>query len=155
MKKYFEPVRYEDLESIFGPAGNHAAMVSLPLPFPLRLSWQPHSVVNSFYGHPYIGEAFIAVLSQIRLAYGGTETLQKAGLDLYGGCFNDRQTRSGERKSVHAWGLAVDFVPHLGPYRSPPLTPALVVEAFEAAGFLWGGRWHANPDGMHFSSIVE
>lgn len=56
--------------------------------------------------------------------------------------------------SNHSYGIAVDFDPSANP-RGAKLgkldaTPAFV-QAFEAAGWVWGGKWRAaTRDAMHF-----
>jgi hypothetical protein len=78
-----------------------------------------------------------------------------------------------KRWSVHAYGLAVDVNPVENPYleggrvhpragrafldRSPyrpgmAVRGGLLVRAFVAAGWLWGGRWTGSPDYQHFSA---
>jgi hypothetical protein len=74
---------------------------------------------------------------------------------------------------MHAYGLAIDVNPVENPYvtggrASPPAgadyldrdreRPGLAVEggvlvrAFAAVGWSWGGRWGATPDYQHFST---
>lgn len=83
-----------------------------------------------------------------------------------------RPVRGGSRFSAHASGLAIDINPFHNPYtRGDVVLPELasayldrsavrpgmivegdvVVEAFAAIGWSWGGRWD-NPDLMHFSA---
>jgi D-alanyl-D-alanine carboxypeptidase len=78
-----------------------------------------------------------------------------------------------KRWSVHAYGLAIDIDPVENPYvlngRVHPragraylnrsrIRPGmayrggLLVNAFAAAGWQWGGRWTASPDYQHFSA---
>jgi hypothetical protein len=78
-----------------------------------------------------------------------------------------------KRWSVHAYGLAIDVDPVENPYvlngRVHPragraylnrsrIRPGmayrggLLVNAFAAAGWQWGGRWPASPDYQHFSA---
>ncbi len=77
------------------------------------------------------------------------------------------------RWSMHAYGVAVDVNPVENPYvyggrASPPAgsryvdrTPyrpgmavegGVLVEAFAAVGWKWGGRWAGTPDYQHFST---
>jgi D-alanyl-D-alanine carboxypeptidase-like protein len=77
------------------------------------------------------------------------------------------------RWSAHAYGLAIDVNPVENPYveggrvhpragrayldRSPPrpgmaVPGGLLVRAFAAVGWSWGGRWTGSPDYQHFSS---
>jgi hypothetical protein len=75
--------------------------------------------------------------------------------------------------SMHAYGLAIDVNPVENPYvlggralppagrrfldRTRPLpgmavAGGVLVEAFEARGWKWGGRWAGTPDYQHFST---
>ena len=85
--------------------------------------------------------------------------------------FNCREITGGGAFSVHSWGKAVDINPVENPYvrGSLVLPPAgagfvdrgnvrpgmiadgdIVVEAFDAAGFAWGGHWTRLQDYQHF-----
>ncbi len=79
-----------------------------------------------------------------------------------GGTYNDRVIAGTERKSAHAYGIAVDIGTLQADYwRNAPgaragapaawrnRIPAVIVAAFEAEQFAWGGRWQ-HYDTMHF-----
>lgn len=87
-----------------------------------------------------------------------------------------RPAVSQTRFSAHAYGLAIDVNPFLNPYRKgdlvlPALASAyldrdwerpgmlaegdLVVRAFDAIGWTWGGRWSSPLDLMHFSATGD
>ncbi len=88
--------------------------------------------------------------------------------------YNWREIRGTQRKSFHSWGLAVDILPKkLGgkaiywewerernenwmilPLQERWAPPAKVIEAFEAEGFIWGGKWDLY-DNMHFEYRPE
>ncbi len=116
-------------------------------------SWDNTLKLMSFYGHKHIAGAVIEALQEIKDYY-GYKYIAANGLDKWGGCFAVRKTVSGKRPSVHSWGLAVDYVPALGAYGVPAITPYPIVNAFKKRNFIWGGDWSV-PDGMHFSAIEE
>jgi hypothetical protein len=84
---------------------------------------------------------------------------------------------SGARRwSVHAYGLAIDVNPIENPYvlggrvlppagrryldrtRARPgmaVSGGVLVEAFAAVGWKWGGRWAGSPDYQHFSTTGQ
>jgi D-alanyl-D-alanine carboxypeptidase len=87
--------------------------------------------------------------------------------------FNCRFVSGTSRWSVHAYGKAIDVNPVENPYVSgsrvrPPAGRAyldrsnfrpgmavrggLLVRAFAAVGWQWGGRWIGSPDYQHFST---
>ncbi len=88
--------------------------------------------------------------------------------------FIDRGIAGTATRSQHAWGLAVDLVPHSYDGREAywrwsrvwsrqwheiPMDerwspPSRVVETFERHGFLWGGKW-AHFDNIHFEYRPE
>jgi hypothetical protein len=85
-----------------------------------------------------------------------------------GGSYVNRQIAGTDRLSAHAFGIAVDIDPKRteywrwdrdfpqgksGPQFTRPIPPALVA-AFEAEGFIWGGRWY-HYDTMHFEFRPE
>jgi len=150
--KTIEPIPFSELRERFGEPGTQQGFVKLTLPFELRASWNGVAI-TSFWGHEYIADAVIDALQEILQIY-GKQFIREHSLNEYGGCYSNRDARGADRKSVHAWGLAVDYMPSRGPFGEPPMTPALVVEAFTKRGFIWGGHWDY-PDGMHMSAVVE
>jgi D-alanyl-D-alanine carboxypeptidase-like protein len=86
--------------------------------------------------------------------------------------FNCRRAVGGSGWSEHAYGLAIDVNPLENPYvlNGKVLPPAgrryvdrsrarrgmaveggVLVRAFAAVGWKWGGRWSGSPDYQHFS----
>jgi len=82
----------------------------------------------------------------------------------FGGTLAWRHIAATTRLSVHSFGAAVDVNPHLAYWlteRHPERIPAQVLAfppeilaAFEAEGFIWGGKWAAF-DLMHFEYRPE
>lgn len=82
-------------------------------------------------------------------------------LRVLGGTFASRPIAGTERTSAHAWGIAIDIDTSQADYwRSSPKPgwrnriPQAIVDAFEAEGFVWGGRWF-HYDTMHFEYRPE
>lgn len=77
-----------------------------------------------------------------------------------GGTYVSRTIAGTDRTSAHAWGIAIDIDPAQADYwRNGPTTwrnrvPQEIVDAFEAEGFVWGGRWF-HYDTMHFEYRPE
>jgi hypothetical protein len=81
-----------------------------------------------------------------------------------GGTYNWRPIAGTERLSAHSYGIAIDLNPDLGGYwrwsRIDPAKfdrssfPQALVDAFEANGFIWGGKWY-HFDLMHFEYRPE
>lgn len=79
------------------------------------------------------------------------------------GGFAWRRIAGEDRLSPHAFGIAIDLNAKRAPYwrwsraRPHPLQhtyPPEIVAAFEAEGFIWGGKWHEY-DLMHFEYRPE
>jgi hypothetical protein len=79
------------------------------------------------------------------------------------GGFAARKIAGTDRTSAHAYGIAIDLDKSLSDYwrwsRGRPLRwrnriPQAIVDAFEAEGFIWGGRWY-HYDTMHFEYRPE
>jgi len=106
-------------------------------------------------------------------AYGGSDDRSMAADNT--SAFNCRYAVApgAKRWSVHAYGEAVDVNPVENPYleggrvlppagrryrdrayvrRGMAVAGGTLVNAFTAAGRLWGGRWTASPDWQHFSA---
>ncbi len=82
----------------------------------------------------------------------------------FGGALAWRRIAGTRRLSVHSFGAALDLNPHLPYWRTEPHPegvpqrrldfPPEIVAAFEAEGFIWGGKW-ASFDLMHFEYRPE
>lgn len=87
--------------------------------------------------------------------------------------FNCRKAVGGSGWSQHSYGLAIDVNPRENPYvydghvlppegaayvdRSPyrkgmAVSGGVLVRAFDAVGWGWGGRWRSSKDYQHFSA---
>jgi len=80
-----------------------------------------------------------------------------------GGTFNWRKIAGSDELSMHAWAIAIDLDTKRASYwRNAPQNPIVwknaypqaIVDAFEAEGFVWGGRWY-HYDTMHFEYRPE
>jgi hypothetical protein len=75
--------------------------------------------------------------------------------DTFDGSFNLRNKRGGSSLSMHAYAAAIDFdaedneFHHVHHFFSED---SLIVKAFEAEGWVWGGRWQSSIDAMHFQA---
>ena len=80
-----------------------------------------------------------------------------------GGTWQWRTIARSKSLSTHSWGIAIDLNVERGYYwRNEPeakrvwknSVPQAIVDAFEAEGFIWGGRWF-HYDTMHFEYRPE
>jgi hypothetical protein len=79
------------------------------------------------------------------------------------GTLNWRKIQGTDRLSAHSFGVAIDLSALKAPYWKWKTGipegarrgyPQAIVEAFEAEGFIWGGKWHSY-DFMHFEYRPE
>jgi hypothetical protein len=85
-------------------------LVTLELPYPMRLAWDLDTKVNKMRVHKLVKDNFKAVFDDL-LAHYGYEKLVELGIDLFGGCFAYRKMRGGTSWSKHSWGIAIDLDP--------------------------------------------
>lgn len=69
----------------------------------------------------------------------------------FDGCFVLRKIRGGKSISTHSWGIAIDLNAKWNPLGQKNFEMSEeLAKCFEDVGFIWGGRWTARPDAMHF-----
>lgn len=86
-------------------------LMTIALPFPMRLAWDPHVTINRIQCHRLIAPNLVAALQDIVDHYGLVK-IQELHIDYYGGCYNYRLMRGSKtRWSRHAWGTAIDLDP--------------------------------------------
>jgi hypothetical protein len=79
-----------------------------------------------------------------------------------GGTFNWRNIAGTDRQSAHSYGVSLDINVERSDYwrwqkgklKWVNKIPQAIVDAFEAEGFIWGGRWY-HFDTMHFEYRPE
>ena len=99
---------YNEAMEFYGDPGDN--LTTFTAPYELRLAWNTDAKVNRITCHKKVKESAERVLSNVLDVY-GMDAIQELGLDLYGGCYNKRKMRGGNRLSTHSWGVAFDFHP--------------------------------------------
>lgn len=140
------------MREFYGAPGEN--LVRLTCPYPMVLSYDPGVKIKSFLCHEKVHDSLLTCLQTILKHYGSIEKIADARMDLFGGCYNDRNRRGGRTLSTHAWGAAIDLDPVRNdrgkPYKKDSgMMPIEVINIFEDAGWTWGGRFSV-PDAMHF-----
>lgn len=121
-------------------------VIPFPLPFAMRLSWDPMTTVTRARMHYKIGDVVVDALNALEQEVPGRH-LRACNCDLFGGVFNFRANRRANRLSTHSWAIAIDINPHLGPIGEPSMQPDFIREAFTSRGFQT-----FDDDGMHFQA---
>ena len=127
-------------------------------PWHMYLSWEPHRPLAWITVNKQCAMSLAAVLQQVAEDYEHDQgAIEKDGLHLFGGCFNFRVIRGGHTLSTHAYAAAIDLNPKGNPLgkkwiAGQGMMPLKVVERFETAGWVWGGRFANRPDCQHFQA---
>jgi len=121
-----------------------------------------HFLGNPVRVHRKIAPALARVERRLVQATAADPQLSPFLRRLSGG-FAQRKIAGTDRISAHSFGIAVDLDSAQSDYwrrqREQPLRwrnriPQAIVDAFEAEGFIWGGRWY-HYDTMHFEYRPE
>lgn len=95
-----------NLTKFYGNAATN--IITATFPYPMTLSYDIGTVVTRFSVNKRCADAMCSVFEAVLDHYGMTEIV-RLGLNLYGGCFNNRPMRGSSRLSTHAWGCAIDM----------------------------------------------
>lgn len=97
---------------IFSKYGNPGPdnQVLITLPYQMRIAWDLKTTVKKMQCHKLVADNFLAVFNDLMTHYGLAE-LQRLEIDVFGGCYNFRKMRGGNRWSRHSWGTAIDLSP--------------------------------------------
>lgn len=132
-------------------------LVSIELPFPLRISWDKAKYTSKMKCHKLVADKVKAIFEDI-LAYYGLPKIKELGIDLFGGCYNFRQMRGGTDWSRHSWGIAIDLDPERNTLKETKKTARFarpeyqpMIDIFYNHGFVSLGR-EKNYDWMHFEA---
>lgn len=97
------------MDAFFGEVGTNQGKCNSP--YPLKLAWEPDTIVNRFTCHEKIAPIVERILKKV-LDHYGIEEIQRLGLDMWGGALNVRKMRgSATRWSTHSWGTSIDWDP--------------------------------------------
>jgi len=130
-------------------------LTTIDLPYPMRIAWDTDRQITTMRCHKYVADNFRGVFKDL-LAHYGYDKIKQLGIDLYGGCFNYRNKRSGSIPSMHSWGIAIDLDPARNPLKATKETAqfahpeyAAMINGFYNHGFISLGV-ERNYDWMHF-----
>jgi hypothetical protein len=107
--------------------------------------------------HKDVGDSFVYAMKEV-LGFYGIENIQKLGLNIFSGSFVFRTISEGSDPSLHAYGIAVDFLAPLGLLNSKgrdalfsqaPYTA--FIDILEKWGWYSLGRY-GGKDWMHFQA---
>ncbi len=97
-----------EIERFYGRPGENIVKISLP--YTMRLAWDESKKVKKMSVNKKIAEnvehMFVDILKEF-----GRDGIKLMGLNLFGGSYNKRKIRGGNRWSTHAYGIAIDLDP--------------------------------------------
>lgn len=132
-----------------------ANLVTIPIPWAAVASWEPATKIKRIRCHRKVSASLERVLAAIWLASGCSQAkIAEWGMDQYGGGYQFRAMRGGNRLSTHAYGIAQDWDPArngMGDKTPNFANCPEVIAAFKAEGWECGIDW-ASPDAMHFQA---
>lgn len=140
--------------SFFGYPPN---LTQIEPPYPMRMFYDGRwHAISSITCNVKVAASLRRILAAILAHYGSLTAIQEVGLDVYDGCYNDRNVRgSTSKRSMHAYGAAIDFDAEHNPLGAMHgRMPAEVVAMFKAEGWRWGGDYSGRKDWMHFEACV-
>jgi D-alanyl-D-alanine carboxypeptidase len=147
--------RQKDMLEFYGEPGT--GHTRLTLPYPMRIAWDTADTVEAITIHEKCAASAGRAFEKVLFHY-GYDKLRALGLDLFGGCFNNRKMRGGSALSTHAFAAAIDIDPinnqfRWGADRAKLAGPkyAFFIDAFEAEGWVSLGR-ERNFDWQHFQA---
>lgn len=146
----------QELKKVYGmpnQEGNY--LVTIKLPYPMRLAWDKKTKVTRMRCHEKTADEFTAVFNDLLKHY-GYDKIVELGIDLFGGCFNFRKMRGGNDWSRHSWGVAIDLDPERNKLKETSKTARFarpeykpMIDIFYKHGFESLGV-EKNYDWMHF-----
>lgn len=147
--------RQKDMAAFYGkPGENH---VLLQMPYPMRLAWDKNTSIQKFTINAKCSESAGRAFAKVFDHYGYNK-IRSLGLDLFGGCFNNRNMRGGKSLSTHAYAAALDINPMQNQLRWNSDKAAMAkkdcapfLDAFAAEGWISLGR-ERNYDWMHLQA---
>lgn len=146
----------ETLLNRYGVPGENAKfLMTIDLPYPMRLAWDKNTTVTKMTCHRLVADNFLRVFKELLKEY-GLPKIQELGIDLFGGCYNFRKMRGGTELSRHSWGVAIDLDPDRNLLHEKSNTARFarpeykkMIDIFYKNGFVSLGR-EKNYDWMHF-----
>ena len=101
-----------DLISHYGTVNkiSYYDLVKAKLPYPMKLAWNTKIQISKFACHKEAKDDIERLFKEV-LDHYGIDRIKELKLDLFGGCYNKRKIRGGNRWSTHAFGIAIDLAP--------------------------------------------
>jgi len=100
--------RQPEVPKFFGDPGS--SLVTIQVPFDMVLAWDTSIPARKMTLHKKVAASAERALHVVGSVYSAKERAA-LGINKFGGSFNVRKMRGGERLSMHAYAIAIDFDP--------------------------------------------
>lgn len=144
LNRFFgDPARTGDVEK---------HLIKVVPPFQMYYAGKP---VKSLLFHERAAPALLAALNDVWDKCGRSQaTVDKLGISKTAGTYNKRKIAGTDRWSSHSRATAIDInAEQNGFFKGKGNIPAVLIAAFDAVRFRWGGRYRGRTDPMHFEAI--
>jgi hypothetical protein len=152
-----------DCNAFYGNPGNTSAqwaawesahLVKIPCPWVLHMDKE---IVKEISIHKLCASSLTNVLNNIWDAVGKDQSaIETLHYDQFSGSYNQRPMRGGSARSMHGFGVALDFDYDDNLFHSTKhlfQDSSLIVVKFKEDGWQWGGDWSpGSVDAMHFQA---
>lgn len=133
-----------------------ANTVDVVCPWQLFVGDKPVSHITI---HKKCADSLRRVLANVWDAVGrDPERIKQLRYDRYDGSYNLRAMRGGHDTSMHGFAVAIDWDAPDNPQHAQKhlfTADSPLIKAFEAEGWIWGGRWSADSiDAMHVQAAL-
>lgn len=159
----------------FGEPATAKELTMLHTPYSLTIAWDTTKSVNRFQIHRLAEPSMTKIMNELLSTY-GEKDIKKLGIDLFGGCYNNRPMRGTEQRhealmkagrkeeacqflSTHAWGLAIDLDPARNSLKETSKTARFARPEYKAMiDIFYKHGWYSlgvekNYDWQHFQFI--
>lgn len=158
------PTQLEVTKFYGNPGDMTKNLVTVAFPFPVYFG---HYLVRTCQIHKLCSSSLTTVLNNVAKEYGydagdisnaslyAISRMHNDGVSIYDGTYAMRNMRGAHSLSMHAFGCAIDFDATHNPrgHAGRFTCDSILVRAFEAEGWVWGGRWsRTSCDPMHFQA---
>ena len=148
----------KSLTNFYGAVGTRQTRIEAP--YQMFLAWDQDIKLRTIQCHELVAESLYTVLESIKNQYSEKE-IKAFGFDQFGGAFNVRKIRGGNRWSTHSWGISIDLDPARNGLRTKwkdsffakPECEAML-DAFKKEGWYSLGR-EKGYDSMHFQACYR
>lgn len=100
----------ERIEEIYGKPCRESNLTYASIPFPLIIAWDKSKTTRRIRCHKLVKDDVENIFKDLLREY-GLKKIEELEINVYGGCYECRNMRGGFKKSMHAFGLAIDLNP--------------------------------------------